>query len=79
MTRNLVLSPSQGCFDTRRIKEFLESQPDVFGDPHGTDAFVISGLPEATWSKLEKHLKDAMRFPYGALVFVAPDKILVNQ
>lgn len=79
MTRNLVLSPSTGTFDTRKIKEFLEAQPDVFEDPHGTEAFIISGLPEAVWDKYRERMEDPSSFPYAALVFVAPDKILVNQ
>lgn len=79
MTRNLVFSPSRGSFDTGKIKEFLEAQPDVFADPHGTDAFILTGLPEAVWSKQEERLKDATSFPHAGLVFVAPDKVVVNQ
>jgi hypothetical protein len=79
MTRNLVLSPSNGTFDTRKVKAFLEAQPDVFADPHGTEAFIISGLPESVWSKQRERREDSASFPYAALVFVAPDRILVNQ
>jgi hypothetical protein len=79
MTRNLFLTPVQGEFDSLRIRERIESQPDVFLDPHGTGTYVICGIPDAVPHLWRKRRQDPSRFPYACLVRVAPDRVQVEQ
>lgn len=79
MTRNLFLTPVEGEFDILRIREGLESQPDVFLDPHGTGTYVICGIPNTVPHLWRKRRQDPSRFPYACLVRVASDRVQVNQ
>jgi len=76
---NLVIAPLHGQFDVDAIKHRLDSQPDTFEDPHGTGAYVIAGLPSSVPVLYHKRKADPSRFPNAVLVFLDPEKVLVNQ
>jgi hypothetical protein len=79
MTRNLFLIPLEGEFDSSSIRGRLDSQPDVFLDPHGTGTYVLCGIPEAVPHLWRKRWNDPSRFPYACLVRVSSERVQVDQ
>jgi hypothetical protein len=79
MVTNLFMSPTRGEFDVAAIRSYLDTQPDAFADPHGTDFYIIGGMPEAVQGLWEERKQDATRFPYAALIEVTPKQVTLVQ
>jgi hypothetical protein len=79
MARNLVLSPIGSRFDISAIEAYLDAQPDIFLDPHGTGIHVVAGAPEAVPNRESARLQDPSRFPRAGYITVTPDSVAVDQ
>lgn len=79
MVTNLFLSPTRGEFDVAAIRSYLDAQPDTFADPHGTDFYIVGGMPEAVQGLWEERQQDSTRFPYAALIEVNPKQVTLVQ
>lgn len=79
MARNLVLSPIGSHFDITAIHAYLDAQPDIFIDPHGTGIYVVAGTPEAVPNRESARLQDPSRFPRAGYITVTPDSVAVDQ
>jgi hypothetical protein len=79
MPRNLILFPIKGTFDIADIQGYLDAQPDVFIDPHGTGIYVVCGLPDAVPYHQSARQDDPSRFPYAGLVHLGSDIVRVTQ
>lgn len=79
MVNNLFMSPTGGDFDVAAIRSYLDAQPDTFADPHGTDFYIVGGMPEAVQGLWEERKQDASRFPYAALIEVTPKQVTLVQ
>lgn len=79
MASNLFFRPIEGAFDVASIREYLDSQPDVVEDPHGTAYYLVCGIPEAVQNRWETRKGDPSRFPRACLIEVTPDQITLVQ
>ena len=79
MVTNLFMSPTGADFDVTAIRSYLDAQPDTFADPHGTDFYIVGGMPEAVQGLWEERKQDATRFPYAVLVEVNPKQVTLVQ
>lgn len=79
MAWNLLFRPSDGAFDIAAIRSYLDAQPDIVADPHGTDYYIICGLPELVQSRWEARMEDSSRFPRACLVRLSPEQVTLLQ
>lgn len=79
MASNLFFKPTAATFDVASIREYLDSQPDVVEDPHGTAYYLVCGIPEAVQNRWEKRKADPSRFPRACLIEVTPEQITLVQ
>lgn len=79
MAPNLFFRPVGPNFDIVAIRHYLDTQPDAFADPHGTDYYIVCGAPEAVQIFWEKRRSDSTRFPYTCLVEVNPTQVVIDQ
>ena len=79
MPLNLFLRPIEGAFDVVAIREYLDAQPDVVADPHGTAFFLICGCPESVQNRWKRRRDDPSRFPRACLVEVTPAQVTIVQ
>ena len=79
MAWNLLFRPAEGAFDVAAIRDYLDAQPDIIADPHGTDYYIICGLPEVVQSRWEARMEDSSRFPRACLVRLSPEQVTLVQ
>ncbi|WP_233104237.1 hypothetical protein [Haliangium ochraceum] len=79
MTRNLSIKPKSGEFDVPSITAFLEARPEIFADPHGSEAFVVCGLPSSVPELMAQREQDGSRFSSGAIIRVGAADVRVVQ
>jgi hypothetical protein len=79
MSATITLIPKNGTFDTRAIKEYLDSNPSTLLDPCGTGTYLVGNLPGFIPIYFEKRRRDPSRFPYTTLVDVEPHEVVIYQ
>jgi hypothetical protein len=79
MAWNLIFQPGDGAFDVAAIRDYLDGQPDIVADPHGTDYYMVSGRPDLVQTRWEGRMEDPSRFPRGGLIRVSPAQVTLLQ
>ncbi len=79
MGNNLVITPVGEPFDVEAIRAYLDSQPDTLEAPGRANIYLIAAHPNVVPVYLDACLADPAVLPYGLLVDLNPEQILLIQ
>jgi hypothetical protein len=74
-----MFRPAQGSFDAEAVRAHLGALPHAFLDPVEGKKYHLSGSAAEAQHNRRARLADPRRFPYGVLVEVRPDGVLIDQ
>jgi hypothetical protein len=74
-----IFRPERGTYDADEVRAHLEALPYTFLDPVGGEKYHLSGTASEARQARRARLADPSRFPYGILVELRPDGVLVDQ
>lgn len=79
MVYSIFLRPTEGGFNTGRLRAWLEARPDTLADPVGGGEYMVCGSPASVEYARQERIDDPSRFPYCVLISIAPEEIVVVQ
>jgi hypothetical protein len=74
-----LFRPTTGSYDRAAVTAHLDALPHAFRDPIAGVKFHLSGTSASARANREARVRDPSRFPYGVLVELRPEGVLVDQ
>jgi hypothetical protein len=79
MAHNLIVTPSSGSFDTDRIRDHLDAQPEIMEAPTERGAYLVLGRPNSFSHVYSRCIQEPNRLPRGGAIFLGDNQIILHQ